>query len=230
MIEYIDNDKGQLRLVSDLSFPVWSIVHYLNRLSTTYLKLLTIHRVCESLAEGCWDNDLIVAEESADLITSGPLIHKSNVPYRTLMNKGDDYESFWKIIKSHHRPIVFRRYDSDSGFQPLIDISNDDLLISNLTVTSPPDITVTGVGSILTDLYYAGEREERRRRDHSNRQIGQAVRNIEDIASAHAMLNNPNISEGAKSYLENMLLGLVHRQDQLNQEMNLRPEPIDEHV
>jgi len=221
MIEHIDNNKGQLRLISEKSFPVWSIVHYLNRLSTTYLKLLTIERVCEALADGCYDQDLLVAEESAKLISTEPFIHEKEAPYKILANKGEDYKEFWKIIKSHHRPVVFRR--QGNKFLPLINLPNDDLIIKKLTVTSPPDITVTGVGSTLTDLYYAGEREERHRQDHANRQIGQTARNIGDIASAHAMLNNPNLSLGMKAYLETLIIGLVDRQDGLNREMGLSP-------
>jgi hypothetical protein len=225
MNEIPDGIDGELRLVSEKSFPVWSIVHYLNRLSTTYLKLLTIDRVCEALAEGCLDQDLIVAEQSAKLITTEPFVHEIDAQYKTLANKGENYEEFWKIIKSHHRPIVFRRNGNE--FSPLINVSTDDLIIKKLTVTSPPDITVTGVGSTLTDLYYAGEREERRQ-EHTNMQIGQTARNIGDIASAHAMLNNHNMKPGMKAYLETLIFGLVESQDKLNKEMGMTPENINE--
>ncbi len=221
MVDPLDNGTGQLRLVSDTSFPVWSIVHYLSRLSTTYFKLLTIQRVCEALADGCPDEDIIVAEQSAKLISPEPFRFETSTPYKMLANKGENYKEFWNIVKAHHRPIVFRR--ENNTYSPLFDINRDDLIITRLTVTSPPDITVTGIGSTLADLYYAPEREERNRQDHTHRQIGQAARNIGDIASAQAMLNNPNISPGAKQYLETLLVGLVERQAELNREMGIRP-------
>lgn len=225
MVDLFDNGTGQLRLVSDTSFPVWSIVHYLSRLSTTYFKLLTVQRVCEALADDCHDEDLIVAEQSAKLISTEPFFFDTTTPYKTLANKGENYKEFWNVIKTHHRPIAFRRrFDT---FRPLLDIRRDDLIITRLTVTSPPDITVTGIGTTITDLYYAAEREERQRQDHTNRQIGQAARNIGDIASAQAMLNNPNLSPGVKAYLETLILGLVERQAELNQEMRLRPLGIN---
>lgn len=225
MVNLLNDGTGQLRLVSESSFPVWSIVHYLNRLSTTYFKLLTIQRVCEALAEGCADDDLIVAEESAKLVSNEAFEFDSSMPYRTLANKGENYKQFWDVIKTHHRPIVFRR-DFDS-FSPLFDISRDDLIITRLTVTSPPDITVIGIGTTISDLYYAAAREERQRQDHRNRQIGQAARNIGDLASAQAMLNNPNISLGAKAYLEILIFGLIERQAELTQEMGLRAQGVN---
>lgn len=224
MVNLLNDGTAQLRLVSNSSFPVWSIVHFLNRLSTTYFKLLTIQRVCEALAEGCYDSDLIVAEESAKLVSNEAFTFDDSTSYTTLANKAVNYTQFWDVIKSHHRPIVFRR--QADGFAPLFDIGRDDLIITRLTVTSPPDITVTGIGTTIADLYYAAEREERERQDHKNRQIGQVARNIGDVASAHAMLNNPNISPGARAYLETMMLGLIERQAELTQEMGLRPRRI----
>lgn len=225
MVNLLNDGTGQLRLVSESSFPVWSIVHYLNRLSTTYFKLLTLQRVCEALAEGCADDDLIVDEESAKLVSNEAFVFDYSTPYRALANKGENYKQFWDVIKTHHRPIVFRR--NRDGFSPLFDISRDDLIITRLTVTSPPDITVTGIGTTITDLYYAAEREERQRQDHRNRQIGQTARNIGDLASAQAMLNNPNISPGAKAYLEALMFGLIERQAELTQEMGLRAQGIN---
>lgn len=112
----------------------------------------------------------------------------------------------------------------------MIDINRDDLIINRLTVTSPPDITVTGIGTAISDLYYAAEREERNRQDHQNRQIGQAARNIGDIASAQAMLNNPNISPGAKMHLEILIMGLIDRQVELNREMCIRSLRVNIHA
>lgn len=215
----------KMRVKSDTSFPVWSIVHYLNRLSINYLKLLTIERVCEALADGCLDQDLIVAEQSATLMSTTPFLYDSNIKYKTLVNKGDDYKEFWNIIKVHHRPIVFRKFGNN--FVPIIDIKNDDLIINRLTVTSPPDITLSGVANVLTDLYYAEERENRRREAHQNIQIGQAAHNIGQIASAQALLNNPNLGDGFKAYLGGMILDLVEKQVQLNEEMGLVTAMID---
>jgi len=191
----------------------------------TYFKLLTIQRVCEALAEDCADDDLIVAEESAKLVSNEAFAFDPSTRYRTLAHKGENYKEFWDVIKTHHRPIVLRR--KFGIFSPLFDISRDDLIITRLTVTSPPDITVTGIGTTISDLYYASEREERQREDHRNRQIGQAARNIGDLATAHAALNNPNISAGVKAYLETLILGLIERQAELTQGMGLRPREID---
>lgn len=225
MVNLSHDGTGQLRLVSEDSFPVWSIVHYLSRLSTTYFKLLTIQRVCEAIEHGCNDEDIIVAEESAKLVSNEPFVLDTTNTYKTLARKGENYKEFWNVIKTHHRPIVFlREYDT---FRPLFDIGNDDLIITRLTVSSPPDITVKGIGTTITDLYYAADREERQRQDHRNRQVGQVARNIGDIASAQAMLGNPNLSPGAKAHLEVLILGLIERQAELNQEMGLRPVGIN---
>ncbi|RXJ21504.1 hypothetical protein [Lelliottia nimipressuralis] len=219
MVNSQENDLGTLRLSSPYSFPVWSIVHYLNRLSMTYFKLVTIQRVCEALSEGCEDGDLIIAEESAKLVSNESFTYNGSKPHKILVNKGDDFYKFWDIIKTHHRPVVFRR--GVDGFHPLFDISRDDLLINRLTVTSPPDITVTGISTAITDLYYAAEREERSRHEHQNNQIGQTVRNLSEIITTQSMLQDSNLSPGVKAYAENMLQSLMQRQAELNQEMGI---------
>lgn len=94
MINISHDGTGQIRLISEASFPVWTIVHYLNRLSTTYFKLLTIQRVCEALEDGCYDEDLIVAEVSAKLVSNEPFALDTTTTYKTLANKGDDYKAF----------------------------------------------------------------------------------------------------------------------------------------
>ena len=226
MIKKLENNKGQLRVKSEKSLPIWSIVHYLNRVSINYIKLLTIERVCQALADGCLDEDLIVAEQSAYLMSSTPFDYDTNITYRTLANKGDNYKEFWNIIKTHHRPIVLRRLNN--AFVPVIDIKNDDLIINNLTVTSPPDLTLSGIGTTLSDLYYAGEREERSRQAHANEQIGQAAQNISQMASAQVMLNNPNLKTGVKSYLEDIMMDIMRKQAELNQEMGLVSASINE--
>ena len=219
MVNSYENDLVELRLASPYSFPVWSIVHYLNRLSMTYFKLVTIQRVCEALNEGCEDGDLIIAEESAKLVSNENFTYNDSKPHEVLVNKGDDFYKFWDIIKTHHRPVVFRR--DRNGFLPLFNISTDDLLINRLTVTSPPDITVTGIATAITDLYYAAEREERSRLEHQNNQIGQTARNLGEIITTQSKLHDSNLDPGVKAYVESMLQSLMQRQAELNQEMGI---------
>ncbi|MBQ4765416.1 hypothetical protein [Pectobacterium versatile] len=185
----------------------------------TYFKLVTIQRVCEALNEGCEDGDLIIAEESAKLVSNDNFTYNGSKPHEVLVNKGDDFYKFWDIIKTHHRPVVFRR--CRNSFLPLFNISSDDLIINRLTVTSPPDITVTGIGTAITDLYYAAEREERSRLEHQNNQIGQTARNLGEIITTQSMLHDSNLDPGVKAYVESMLQSLMQRQAELNQQMGI---------
>jgi hypothetical protein len=128
-------------------------------------------------------------------------------------------------MKSHHRPAVFHK--EGKKFTSLIRIEEDDLLISKLTVTSPPDITLSGIASTLQDLFYAEEREQRQRQDHQNRQIGQVAQNISQMASAQVMLNNPSLDAGVKIYLETLMLDIMKKQGELNKEMQLHSASVD---
>lgn len=156
--EYLDDKK------LDISYLLLERIHFAS--VATFENIIKILLAGGNLPaifnQAVADNsDLIVAEISAKLVSNEPFAHDATTTYKTLANKGENYKEFWNVIKTHHRPLVFRR--QHDTFQPLIDISRDDLIINRLTVSSPPDITITGIGTAITDLYYAAEREERNR-------------------------------------------------------------------
>lgn len=214
----------QAHFVSEISFPVWSIVHYLTSLSETYFKLLIIQRLCDALVEGYNLEDFLVFERPAELISTNPFVFDSGGASRTLGSEQSEYERFWSAVKNNNRPMVFVR---DKGaYRSLIDIKKDDLIINKLVVSSPPDITVSGVGQALSDIYYAPEREERSRQEHEARQINQFVKNIGDIAETQQKINQAKIGDGHREYLNSLLEDALAKQAQLQRQMGIQHRGI----
>jgi hypothetical protein len=220
-----DIGTTKINLVSEISFPVWSILHYLERLSQTYFKLLAIQRVCDALARGCKLEDIVVFERSADLISTNPFVFNEGEIFRQLGSESTDYKQFWGLIKKIHRPMVFVR--DRGGYRSLFDIRNDDLIINKLVVSSPPNITVSGIGGAVADIYYAAEREERKRQEHRGQQINQAVRNIGEIAETRQKIGEVRISDGHREYLDAILDDLLSEQVQLQRQMGMQSKRID---
>ena len=136
---------------------------------------------------------------------------------------------FWTGLARKTRPVVFR--DLDTIQTPLYNPLGDAAFkIRNISVNSPANISIEGVGKIITDLYYAPEREERTRRQSQLEQIGQATRNLEDMARASQTIDDPRTSNRMKSTLNHMLNDLIEKQHRFNADLGTGLPRFDEIV
>lgn len=200
--------------------PAWAITHYLQQTEINYQKFVLVERICELIANGLDPNSLVVATSSADVFPKKSFEYSDFDDFKVLADKEDSAKKFWHVISRHHRPVVFYR---DRGrFIPIFELNDDNsLIIRNVGVNSPVNISFEGAGGAISDIYYASERERRNRTQWENEQIGQTARNVEDIVRASSIANNMNVPEGVRIYANAILEQALKRQEKLNEEIGM---------
>ena len=141
-------------------------------------------------------------------------------------SKNEDAAYFWYIIQNYKRPIVLIK-DGDKKI-PLYDFSsNEATKIWNLKVQSPPEGIIRGALGAAIDLVQAHIEDEREKNEYINRQLGQSVRNLEDIVRASQCINNPNTPEGVRAYANQALSQILKRQADINNKIGITNIRID---
>ncbi|MDD2368505.1 MAG: hypothetical protein PHQ90_04320 [Sulfuricurvum sp.] len=197
-----------------------AISHYVQQTDINYVKLMIIQKICTLIKDGLDPDQLVVASKSADLFNTTQTAYNDYDDFFILAKKGESAKDFWNVINRHYRPVVF--YKQNNEYIPIFNYQDEDrLIIRNLSVNSPVNMSFEGAGSALADLYYAPEREQRNRIQWQNEQIGQVVSNINEIGKASSTINDPAVPEGVKRYAENILNQVMQRQEKLNAEIGL---------
>ena len=152
-------NRLQLNFQGKEDLPTWAIAHFLQQTEINYLKLILVERICELIANGLDPNSLIVATISADVFPKKAIEHGDFEEFEILATKAESAKKFWNVISRHHRPVVF--YRSGNNYIPIYETSDDNsLVIRNIGVNSPVNLTFEGAGSAISDLYYASDREQ----------------------------------------------------------------------
>lgn len=206
--------------------PAWAITHYLQQTEINYQKFVLVERICELISNGLDPNSLVVATSSADVFPKKSIEYSDFDEFEILVEKEDSAKKFWHVISRHHRPVVF--YREDGRFVPVYEPNdNNSLIIRNVGVNSPVNLSLEGAGGAISDIYYAREREQRNRTQWENEQVGQTARNVEDIVRASSTANSPNVPEGVRAYANAILDQALKRQEKLNEEIGMRNVRID---
>jgi len=213
-------NRLQLKFQGKKGLPAWAITHYLQQTEINYIKIVLVQRICDLIAGGLDPDRLLVASSSADVFPKKAIAYEDFDEFEVLARKGESAKEFWHIIGRHHRPVVF--YESNNGYIPIYSYDDGNaLIIRNVGVNSPVSLNLEGVAGAVTDLYYAGEREQRQRLQWENEQVGQTVRNVEDIARASETVNRQGVHEGVRTYANAILEQALKRQEKLNQEIGM---------
>jgi hypothetical protein len=214
---------------SDRVLPNWAITHYLQQTEVNYLRLVTTQEICAYAARGHDLGRLVAATESAEIFPRERIslaVFKGRV---ALGESPEMAERFWKIIGRHSRPMVFVAEGDSDACLPLYDyLEAEALVVRRLETHSPFNASLEGMASALPDLIYAREREQRARDAWRNEQIGQAARNIRDIASASEIINSANAPSGLQAYASHMLGQLLENQQRLNEAAGITVHRIDQ--
>jgi len=221
----------RVEIESDRLLPSWAVTHYLQQTEINYLRLVTTQEISLYAQRGYDLNRLVVATESADLFPKERIAISSFKGQIALTDQSESADRFWKIIGRHARPMVFVADADSDAYIPLYDyLEPEALVIRRLETNSPFNATLEGMASALPDLIYAREREQRARDEWRNQQIGQAARNIQDIASASQIINSQNAHPGLRSYANHMLEQLLENQQKLNESAGITVRRIDQVV
>lgn len=228
MEDYLEFEEIQIGSVSCLGkegVPVWGIIHYLEQTCLNHMKLTTVQRICELSARGTENCRFLVAASSAEIFPSESLLDSTFRDYVVMADNEKSPDSFWKVISSYKRPVVF--YNNGNRKIPLYDFTYPEAVrITSFTEQSPFQVDAKGAVGALIDLVYAGEREERARQIFLNEQIGQSARNIEAIVRASAVISNSNVPEGVRRYAEQQLINCLGSQAKLNEKVGINQVTI----
>jgi hypothetical protein len=99
--------------------------------------------------------------------------------------------------------------------------------IKNISVNSPPVISLEGMGEVINDLRFGKEREIRTEIDWQNQQIGNAACNLSKILDSSAKLNDPMIPDWIKAYAKEIYASLLIKQQILNEKIGLGNAKIE---
>lgn len=220
------NSRLKISFQGKEDLPSWAITHYLQQTEINYLKLILVERICELISNGLDPNSLVVATSSADIFPKKTVQHSDFKNFEILAEKDESAKKFWHVIARHHRPMVF--YKEGNNFVPVY-IPNDDnsLIIRNVGVNSPVNLSFEGAGGAISDIYYASEREQRHRTQWEHEQVGQVARNVEDIVRASTTANQEGVPEGVRAYAQAILDQAMRRQEKLNVEIGMSNARVD---
>jgi hypothetical protein len=220
------NSRLKISFQGKEDLPSWAITHYLQQTEINYLKFVLVERICDLISNGLDPNSLVVATSSAEIFPKKAIQHSDFKNFEILAEKDESAKKFWHVIARHHRPMVF--YKEGNNFVPVY-IPNDDnsLIIRNVGVNSPVNLSLEGAGGAITDIYYASEREQRQRTQWENEQVGQVARNVDDIVRASTTANQPGVPEGVRAYAQAILDQAMKRQEKLNEEIGMSNARVD---
>ena len=216
---------GSVSCIGKEGIPSWGIIHYLEQTFLNHMKLVTVQRICELSARGLEDWRFPVAVNSADIFPTKSLIDSRFNNYVVMAEKGESQSDFWKIISNYKRPVVF--YNTGNKKIPLYDFTYPEAArITSFVERSPFQIDAKGAAGALTDLFYAGEREERARGNFLNEQIGQSISNLNAIVRSSEIISSANVPLGVKRYAEQQLANLMVAQAKLNEKVGIHQVTI----
>lgn len=220
------NSRLKISFQGKEELPAWAITHYLQQTEINYLKLVLVERICDLIANGMEPDSFVVAASSVELFPKKVIQYEDFNNFEILAAKEESAKKFWNVIARHHRPMVF--YKEGNNFVPVYNPNDENsLVIRNVGVNSPVNLSLEGAGGAITDIYYASEREQRQRTQWENEQVGQVARNVDDIVRASTTANLPGVPEGVRAYAQAILEQAMKRQEKLNEEIGMTNARVD---
>ncbi|MDR1893308.1 MAG: hypothetical protein LBQ61_01280 [Spirochaetales bacterium] len=125
-----------------------------------------------------------------------------------------------RLIKSQERPNILVK-DDDAWLPIYQENKRTTTRIKNISVNSPPLISLEGLGEAINDLRFGKEREIRTEINWQNQQIENAVNNVNKILDSSSKLNDPMIPDGIKAYANEIYNSLLIKQNNLNERIGL---------
>jgi len=231
------------RIVCENEVYPWAIGEYIEKFSTTYLKLETLRTILQLYQGNSQIDDSVFiktmnikmfksAKYSPEFVTA---TQSSIISYEEikrdkyfLFGKSESPEMFWNIFEKNTRPDVYIR--EDDKYLPIMQIPSSVLKFNKIEVKSPPLFDLSGAGSTIVDVFYAGEREDRKRVEFQNHMVDQSLSNLNGIIRTEQAIEEATISPGLKAYAKQQLDLLMEKQRIINTQIGAKELQIDEFV
>lgn len=192
-----DFSVAQVGFKANEGLASWALLNYLEETCLHHRKLVTILRICDLYANGAQDHNFSVAADSAPRYPSSRLSEVKFKKVVQLTQKQHSADEFWRKIYDCRRPVVF--YQEGSHRIALSEFSDDDAArVINYSEHCPPEGIIRGAIGGLIDLFYAPERESRRREEHQWKREEHELKKLRlgakiarEVALTQQILSNP---------------------------------------
>lgn len=235
----------RIRGTKTTGMPMWMINNYIKSTCDNYTKLVYILNIIDIFSNKELDIvDIGISTESVPIGEDGRDFENKLIDYVMHLKKDKDKEKY--CLMSHiseerkkdflhyfsncERPICFA-ITKDAEVILLYDPRGDEgIKVCDISYHSPIDIVWSGIGECIEHLMSAGvqTRNDRRLQDeHEARMVTQAMQTMGEAISVQDKLQNANLPEGHKAYLQSMYDGLMVKQEKLNEKIGIRCPGID---
>ena len=148
------------------------------------------------------------------------MIHKSE----------EEKKTFLHYFSSCERPICFAITKNNEVILLHNPRGDEGIKVCDISYHSPIDIVWSGIGEFIEHLVSAGvqtRNDSRLQDEHEARMVTQAMQTMGEAISVRDKLQNVNLPEGHKVYLQSMYDGLMAKQEKLNEKIGICCPGID---
>ena len=203
---------GTIRLISEVTLPVWAVTHTLETYSSHYLKIQTIRLMCDKFQQGANDTDFRIAVNSFDLYPDTERAEYQEPDLIVLRSKADSARDFWRLFGRLRRPVVLYK------FNPIYETESEYALrIPSLSAESPFSVNLQGTLGTIIDLFTGRAGVVR-----DNELTAAAIANVRNIVETSHLIEDPRTPEGVRRFARDQMENIINRQARLNRKLGIR--------
>jgi hypothetical protein len=239
--EIINNGiLANLTLFGKYDVPAWTLIQYCRHIINNSIKFTTIFNVYKLILSGESINNFAIEKYSKELypiigdyelskkIFNEKYFQKNEYLEKNIvrLEREDTQKIFWNLIRNQERPSVLIK--DGNGWLPIYQQENrTSIIIKNISVNSPPSISLEGLGETINDLRFGSDREIQMQIECTNKNILDATNNVTEILKSSKLLNDPLIPEGIKAYGNSIYQSLLEKQSILNEKIGIYKAKIN---
>ena len=227
----------KVRGTKTIEMPMWVINYYIKSTCDNYAKLVYILNIIDIFSNGESDIvDIGISTGSVPVDKDGKDFENKLIDYVKNSRVGENKEKyclmnhipkegekdFWYYFSTCERPICFAITKEDEVILLYNPRGDEGIKVCDISYHSPIDIALNGIGECIEHLVNAGfqtRNDERLRDEHEARMVTQTMQTIKEAIDVQNKLQNANLPESHKVYLQNMYNALMEKQEKLNDKL-----------
>lgn len=237
--------KVTIRGTKTIDIPMWVINYFTKCICDNYSKLVYIFNIIELFSNEKPDiADIGISTESVPIGQDGKdfeskLIdcvknsnrNKKKEKYCLMSYKPESKEKdFWHYFSSCERPICFVVTKDNNIIFLYNPRGKEGIKLCDISYHSPITISLSGISECVDCLInaHAKVRNDKRLQDeHEAKMVTQAMQTMDAAINVQNKLQNSNLPEGHKIYLQNMYDAIMAKQEKINETIGILPLDVD---
>mgnify|MGYP000912117943 CR=1 FL=1 len=231
-----------------VEMPMWMINNYIKSTCDNYTKLVYILKIID-----------IFSNEESDIVdigisTTSVPINEDGIDFENKLIRYVNYSEderysekyclmshlsekrerdFFHYFSSCDRLVCFAITSQNEVIFLYNPRGNEGIKVRDVSYHSPIDIGWGGLGECIEHLASARSiiRNDRRlQNEHEARMVTQAMQTMREGINVQSMLQDTNLPGSYKEYLQNMYIGLMAKQEKLNEQIGIYCPGVDERI